>query len=64
MIRWPIATALDHYSDTCWYELATWALFPTQSKFGKIWYMRHTRGQCARMDDAYNYCGKCDVLGG
>jgi hypothetical protein len=62
-LRWKLIPWMDRYDDICWSDLVCWAAFPEGHEFSKIWRMRGTAGQCRRMGQPYNYCGKCDVTG-
>ncbi len=60
--RWQIALLLDRRKDTCWTELAMWALFPECHDFWEIFDNLPLRGGCKRRGE-FNYCGKCNRLG-
>jgi hypothetical protein len=60
-IRMKIAEFLDRREDTCWAELAMWALFPECHDFREIFDGLPRRGGCERRDES-NYCGKCSVM--
>jgi len=55
-MRWKIAEFLNRYADTCWEDLAIWAIYPKHHAFSEIFSMRHRAGGC----DDMPYCGKCD----
>lgn len=57
-LRWWIANLMNRYDDTCWVDLALWAINPEFHPFDEIRDLRHTAGHCARMG-CVPYCGKC-----
>lgn len=56
--RWKIARFMDRHTDTCWADLATWAVYAGDYPFGDILHMRGRAGTCERRGE-HPYCEKC-----
>ena len=58
-IRWHIAEFFNRYPDTCWAQMAIWALFPDGHDFYDVLDFRHSTGECTKESSSgFCYCGK------